>query len=82
MPCGAIATVDRVVEHPHTRHRGLLVEMGDYRGIASPVKLSRTPASYRSPPPGLGESTREVLEGLGLAPEVIETLFQRGIVRG
>ncbi|MCY1494610.1 Acetyl-CoA:oxalate CoA-transferase [compost metagenome] len=82
VPCGAIATVDRVVEHPHTRHRQLLVEMGDYRGIASPVKLSRTPASYRSPPPALGESTREVLEELGLAPEVIETLFQRGIVRG
>lgn len=82
VPCGAIATVDRVVEHPHTRHRGLVVELGNYRGIASPVKLSRTPASYRSPPPELGESTREVLAELGLSPLAIDTLLQRGIVRG
>ncbi len=27
VPCGAIATVDRVVEHPHTRHRGMVVEL-------------------------------------------------------
>ena len=82
VPCGAIATVDRVVEHPHTAHRGLVVRLGDYRGIASPVKLSRTPASYRSAPPALGGNTREVLAELGLAPETIEALYQRGIVRG
>ena len=82
VPCGAIATVDRVVEHPHTAHRGLVVQLGDYRGIASPVKLSRTPASYRSAPPALGGNTREVLAELGLAPETIEALYQRGIVRG
>ncbi|WP_069866319.1 CaiB/BaiF CoA transferase family protein [Pseudomonas citronellolis] len=82
VPCGAIATVDRVVEHPHTVHRGLVVQLGDYRGIASPVKLSRTPASYRSAPPALGGNTREVLAELGLAPETIEALYQRGIVRG
>ncbi|MFC5695635.1 CaiB/BaiF CoA transferase family protein [Pseudomonas sp. GCM10022186] len=82
VPCGAIATVDRVVEHPHTRHRGLVVKLGEYRGIASPVKLSRTPASYRSAPPALGENTREVLAGLGLSPTAVDTLLQRGIVRG
>lgn len=82
VPCGAIATVDRVVEHPHTAHRGLVVQLGDYRGIASPVKLSRTPASYRSAPPALGGNTREVLAELGLAPGTIEALYQRGIVRG
>ncbi|MCY1517407.1 hypothetical protein D9M68_520870 [compost metagenome] len=71
-----------MVEHPHTHHRGLVVKLGDYRGIASPVKLSRTPASYRSPPPELGESTREVLAELGLSPAAIDTLLQRGIVRG
>ncbi|MBG7023902.1 CoA transferase [Pseudomonas aeruginosa] len=82
VPCGAIATVERVVEHPHTRHRGMLVELDGYRGIASPVKLSRTPASYRSAPPALGENSREVLGGLGLSAEVIDSLIQRGIVRG
>ncbi|CAI8905679.1 CaiB/BaiF CoA transferase family protein [Pseudomonas chlororaphis] len=81
VPCGSIASIDKVVEHPHTRHRGLLVEIGDYRGVGSPVKLSRTPASYRSAPPALGANTREVLEGLGLDDQTIETLFEHGIVR-
>ncbi|MGN7741027.1 CaiB/BaiF CoA transferase family protein [Pseudomonas sp. 22526] len=81
VPCGSIASIDKVVEHPHTRHRGLLVEIGDYRGVGSPVKLSRTPASYRSAPPALGANTREVLEGLGLDDQTIENLFERGIVR-
>ncbi|SDK10877.1 Crotonobetainyl-CoA:carnitine CoA-transferase CaiB [Pseudomonas delhiensis] len=82
VPCGAVATVDRVVGHPHTRHRGMVVQLGDYRGIASPVKLSRTPASYRSAPPALGGDTREVLTELGLAPQTIEALYRLGIVCG
>lgn len=65
VPCGAIAMVGRVVEHPHTRHRGMLVELEGYRGIASPMKLSRTSASYRGTPPVLGGDTREVLAELG-----------------
>jgi len=82
VPCGAIATVDTVVAHPHTAHRGLLVDIGDYRGIGSPVKLSRTPATYRTAPPTLGQDTRAVLEGLGLHAEVIEQLYAAGVVRG
>ena len=82
VPCGAIATIDTVVAHPHTQHRGLLVDIGDYRGIGSPVKLSRTPATYRSPPPTLGQDTRAVLEDLGLDAEQIERLYAAGIVRG
>jgi crotonobetainyl-CoA:carnitine CoA-transferase CaiB-like acyl-CoA transferase len=82
VPCGAIATIDTVVAHPHTQHRGLLVDIGDYRGIGSPVKLSRTPATYRSAPPALGANTREVLEGLGLEAQMIDKLYASGIVRG
>jgi hypothetical protein len=26
------------------------VQIGDYKGVASPIKLSRTPATYRLPP--------------------------------
>ncbi|PXB85930.1 CoA transferase, partial [Pseudomonas aeruginosa] len=70
-----------VVEHPHTRHRGKVVELEGYRGIASPVKLSRTPASYRAAPPVLGGDTREVLAELGLSAEAIDALVRRGIVR-
>lgn len=82
VPCGSIATVDQVVAHPHTRHRGLLVEIGDYRGVGSPVKLSRTPASYRTAPPRLGQDTRAVLQGLGLDEPTIAKLLASGVVRG
>lgn len=51
VPCAAVLTVPQALEHPHTAHRGMLVELeGGYRGIASPIKLSRTPASYRHAP--------------------------------
>ncbi|GAA4479532.1 hypothetical protein GCM10023190_22770 [Enteractinococcus fodinae] len=63
VPCGAINTVDQVVQHPHAAHRKMFVELeGGYRGVASPVKMSRTPAEYRLPPPAHGEHTAEVFE--------------------
>lgn len=82
VPCGAVSSVDQAVAHPHTTHRRMRVEMGDYQGIASPVKLSRTPAHYHSPPPGLGEHSRAVLADLGLEASAVEALIRRGIVRG
>lgn len=52
VPCAAVLSVPAALSHPHTVHRGMVVEMdGGYRGIASPIKLSRTPASYRLTPP-------------------------------
>lgn len=57
VPCGAVRTVDQVVADPHTIHRGMVVDIGGYRGTGSPIKLSRTPASYRLPPPKFGEHT-------------------------
>ncbi|MGY8526684.1 CaiB/BaiF CoA transferase family protein [Paracidovorax citrulli] len=51
VPCAAVLSVPDALEHPHTRHRGMVVEMeGGYRGLGAPVKLSRTPATYRHVP--------------------------------
>ncbi len=55
VPCSSVLGVDQALALDHTRHRGMLVEMGAYRGIGSPIKLQRTPPSYRRAPPGLGE---------------------------
>jgi len=82
VPCGSVASIGDVVDHPHTRHRNLLVKIGTHLGIGSPVKLSRTPASYRSEPPALGEDTRIVLERLGLHAQRIDHLFAAGVVHG
>ncbi len=52
VPCAAIQDVASALADEHTVHRGMVVSIGDdYKGVASPIKLSRTPASYRLAPP-------------------------------
>ncbi|MNV63240.1 Succinyl-CoA:(R)-benzylsuccinate CoA-transferase subunit BbsF [compost metagenome] len=52
VPCSAVMAVDEALEHPQTRHRGMVVSIGKhYRGLGSPIRLHRTPASYRIAPP-------------------------------
>lgn len=50
VPCAPVLSVAAALRHPHTAHRGMIVELPGYRGIASPIKLGRTPASYRHAP--------------------------------
>jgi crotonobetainyl-CoA:carnitine CoA-transferase CaiB-like acyl-CoA transferase len=52
VPCAPVLNVQQALEHPHTAHRHMVVKIGDdYTGLGSPIKLSRTPATYRKPPP-------------------------------
>jgi len=52
VPCAPVLSVSAALTHPHTAHREMVVTIGEhYRGLASPVKLSRTPARYRLEPP-------------------------------
>jgi crotonobetainyl-CoA:carnitine CoA-transferase CaiB-like acyl-CoA transferase len=76
-----VQTVDVVAKHPHTLHRGMVIEMGEYRGTASPIKLSRTPATYRNAPPSLGADTREVLDALGIDAATQQRLFDAGVLK-
>jgi len=50
VPAAAVLDVPSALKHPHTQHRDMVVEMPGYRGLGAPVKLSRTPASYRHAP--------------------------------
>lgn len=61
VPCGAVRTIDQVIADPHTIHREMVVDIGEYRGTGSPIKLARTPASYRRAPPGFAEHSAEVM---------------------
>lgn len=69
VPCGAVRTIDQVIADPHTIHREMVVDIGDYRGTGSPIKLSRTPASYRRAPPGFAQHTGEVMAERALDPD-------------
>ncbi|MBV2180807.1 MAG: CoA transferase [Castellaniella sp.] len=86
VPCGPINAVEQVFEDAQVRARGLRIEMpqteaGPVSLVASPIRLSDTPVDYRLAPPALGEHTVQVLEEvLGLTPDAIGALRDRGVV--
>lgn len=60
VPCAPVNAVEDVLTDPHTRHCGLVVELPHgYKGVASPITLSRTPPSYRLAPPEKHPSPQE-----------------------
>jgi len=86
--CGPINTIEQAFADPQIAARGMRIEMphpalgGDPAPlIASPIRMSETPASYRRAPPTLGQHTDEVLgELLGLRAAEIEALRGRGVI--
>jgi crotonobetainyl-CoA:carnitine CoA-transferase CaiB-like acyl-CoA transferase len=70
VPCGRVRSMREAVAHPQVEPRGLLVrqhhpQFGDVTTLGPVVKLSRTPAELRLPPPALGEHTEEMLRRAG-----------------
>ncbi|HVJ55891.1 MAG TPA: CoA transferase [Aliidongia sp.] len=82
VPCGPVLELSDVTVHPHTLHREMVVEKGDYRGFGTPVKLSRTPGSVRTVPQGFGEATRRVLAAAGYSDADIDALIADQIAFG
>ncbi|MFV3126172.1 CoA transferase [Niveispirillum sp. KHB5.9] len=84
-PCTGNAW-ERLRTDPQARARHMVISAPDatYGEVTSTfgplVSLSSwTPETFRSAPAG-GEHTREILAGLGCAPDEIETLFKDGAV--
>jgi crotonobetainyl-CoA:carnitine CoA-transferase CaiB-like acyl-CoA transferase len=86
VPAGPINSLDAVFHDPQVRARGMRVDLphpvaGSVSLVASPLRLSETPVTYRSAPPPLGAQTREVLmEKLAMRADKIEELHARGII--
>jgi formyl-CoA transferase len=86
VPCGAINDLAQVFADPQVRHRRLEVRVphaqaGELRMVAHPTRFSATPVACDRAPPGLGEHTDEVLEGLlGLDAEGRLALRRRGVI--
>lgn len=79
VPSGAVLEVPDVMEHPHTKHRGMVWEKDGYRNVGNPVKLSRTPPGVRSKPKKFGTDTRAVLAEVGYTAAEIDGLVATGI---
>ena len=85
VPAGRIYTVADIATDPHYQARGMLasVRMDDGSTLAVPgivPKMSATPGQHRRNAPALGQDTDGVLRELGLSPEQIQGLKDKGIV--
>ncbi len=85
IPAAPINTLDRVVEHPQVRARGMLVDV-DFQGepvklIGSPIKV--TGMTDAPAPPAYGEHTARILiDELGITLERVRDLAARGVIDG
>ncbi|PKM30858.1 MAG: CoA transferase [Gammaproteobacteria bacterium HGW-Gammaproteobacteria-11] len=66
VPCGPINNLAQVFADPQVRARGVQISMehalsGSVKLVANPIRLSRTPVSYRLAPPLLNQHAAEVL---------------------
>lgn len=85
VPCGPVYALDEVFKDPQVLHRGLLTEIDHptvekIKQIRCPLKFSETPAEIRSPPPLLGQHTREILQTLGCTEAEIEDMRKTGVI--
>lgn len=71
VPAGPINNIDQVMNDPQIIARDMRIKLNhpdndNLEVVANPIKFSRTPNRYKSPPPKLGEHTESVLEKLDL----------------
>jgi crotonobetainyl-CoA:carnitine CoA-transferase CaiB-like acyl-CoA transferase len=74
-----------MIEDPQVLHRGLIAEVehpteGKLKQMAPTVRLTATPGAIKSPPPQLGEHTRQVLLEIGYSDEAIAQLARDGAI--
>jgi crotonobetainyl-CoA:carnitine CoA-transferase CaiB-like acyl-CoA transferase len=80
VPAGPVLPVDTATAAPHTAHREMVTELGWYRGLGTPIKLSRTPGGTRATPPQFGEHGPAILAQHGYSAAQIEALESGGIL--
>ena len=54
--------------------------VGEVHSVGNPMHLSETPATFRLPPPTLGQHTDEVLAELGWSEADVARLRAEGVV--
>ena len=85
VPCGAVLNTVEVLEDPHLRGRGMVVDLDDesrgrYPALGCPIKVG-TGTVPVNPPPLLGEHSEEVLSTLlGMDREDLDRLTDSGVI--
>jgi formyl-CoA transferase len=80
VPAGPVLPVDAATAAPHTAHREMVTELDWYKGLGTPIKLSRTPGGTRRAPPRFGQDGAAVLAQHGYSPAEIAALQRDGVL--
>ncbi len=80
VPAGPVLPVDEAAAAPHTAHREMVTELDWYKGLGTPIKLSRTPGGTRRPPPRFGQDGEAVLAQHGYSEAEIAALQRDGVM--
>jgi crotonobetainyl-CoA:carnitine CoA-transferase CaiB-like acyl-CoA transferase len=85
VPCTRVNRIEQIVEDEQVLAREMVVEqevpgIGPIRMAGLPIKFAMTPGAVATPPPLLGQHTRDVLRELSIADERIAALEASGIV--
>jgi formyl-CoA transferase len=80
LPAGPVLNVDEAMAADHTEHRNMVTEIGAYRGLGTPIKLSRTPGGTRSAPPRFNEHGEAVLRARGFSEAEVAALAREGVL--
>ena len=84
VPCGEINNIQQVFENPQVQHLGMArdvdsQERGPSQIVGQPIRMSRSSAEIRRPPPTKGQHTAEILAEYGFEEAEIEDFSARGI---
>jgi formyl-CoA transferase len=84
VPCGAVLDTGDLIDDPHLRERGMIVEVDHpsrrFLTVGSPIKLSDSPQDITAPPL-LGQHNEELLsEVMGYDATEIEKLRADGVI--
>jgi formyl-CoA transferase len=82
LPAGPVLHVDEAMAADHTAFREMVADIGDYRALNTPIKLSRTPGGARTRPPRFNQHGREVLLARGFSEAEIVALEADGVIVG
>jgi alpha-methylacyl-CoA racemase len=75
-----ILSMEEAPAHPHNRARGVFVEQFGVVQPAPAPRFSATPGAIRSPPPRIGQHTRQILLDQGYSNTTIDELVRAAVV--